>query len=102
MRTIYLLFLCVSLMVSCQNLDSADPSPRNTFIKFFEGPYSITASAIEKIPGGYVILGNMLVTDKINDTTYTETVVIKTDSKGNKIGDIYNFREGQENQLSLS
>lgn len=94
MRTFFLFILSVSLLLSCKNLDSADPSPRNTFIKFYEGPYSITASSIEKIPDGYVILGNMLVVDKANDTTYTETVIIKTDDRGNKIGDINRFSGG--------
>ncbi len=94
MRALYLFIFCVSLLFSCKNLDNADPSPRSTFIKFYEGPYSITASSIEKIPDGFVILGNMLVTDKANDSTYTETVIIKTDIKGNKVGEIHRFSGG--------
>ena len=81
------------LVVTCNNLDNADPSPRNTFIKFYEGPYSITASSVEIVPDGFVILGNMLVEDNVNDTTYIETVVIKTDKNGNQIGD-FNRSQG--------
>lgn len=87
MRKFYFLIFFVSCF-ACNNLDKGDPSPLMSFIKFYEGPYSITASSIELIPDGYVILGNMLVDDKKNDTLYTQTVIIKTDLNGNRVGDI--------------
>jgi hypothetical protein len=47
----------------------------------------MTASSLVKISDGYVILGNTIVDDKANDTTYVQSVIIKTDEKGNRIGD---------------
>jgi len=82
------------VVMSCQNLDNAEVSPRSTFTKFHEGPYSITASSLEITPDGFIILGNMQVVDKVRDTTYTETIIIKTDERGNRIGDINRSQGG--------
>ena len=71
------------ISVTCKNLDSADPSPRSTFIKFYENSYSMTAAAIEKIPGGFVILANMVSTNP--DSTLTQTLLIETDERGSRI-----------------
>jgi hypothetical protein len=89
MRNSIIYILAASaLVLTCKNFDSADPSPRNTFLKFHEGPYSITATAMEAIPDGYIIVGNMIVDDAVNDTIYVETVIIKTDDRGNRTQEI--------------
>jgi hypothetical protein len=68
------------LVLSCQNIETADPSPRTTFIKFYEGNYGITASGFEILPDGFVIVGTMIAGD-------TSTIVIKTDKSGNRTQD---------------
>lgn len=77
------------ICVTCQNLDSADPSPRSTFVKFFEGPYSMTAAALEKVPGGFVIMANM--TSLTPDSVLIQTVLIETDQHGVRAGDYHKF-----------
>lgn len=84
MKRILLFILLSFFTITCSNLDGSEPNPRNTFLKFYQGPYSITATGLELTPDGYVIVGNMNVQDNINDTTYTSTVVFKTDTKGSK------------------
>ncbi|GIL21815.1 MAG: hypothetical protein BroJett042_03280 [Bacteroidota bacterium] len=80
-----LLFITFSFFtITCSNLDGSEPSPRNTFLKFYQGPYSITATGLELTPDGYVVVGNMFVEDNIRDTTYTSAVVFKTNTTGNK------------------
>lgn len=78
MRKFILIIFASSLLLTCKNLENADPAPRNTFIKFYEGSYSIRAAALEILPDGFVMLGNMIT----DDSTYT--VIIKTDNKGNR------------------
>lgn len=80
-----LLFTTFSFFtITCSNLDGSEPSPRNTFLKFYQGPYSITATGLELTPDGYVVVGNMFVEDNIRDTTYTSAVVFKTNTTGNR------------------
>jgi hypothetical protein len=80
-----LLFISLScLTITCDNLDGTETSPRKTFLKFYQGPYSITASSMELTPDGYVVIGNMFVEDNVRDTTYTSAVVFKTDNRGSK------------------
>ncbi|MCE7862447.1 MAG: hypothetical protein DYG99_02785 [Bacteroidetes bacterium CHB5] len=80
-----LLFTILSLFtITCNNLDGSEPNPRNTFLKFYQGPYSITATGLELTSDGYVVVGNMHVEDNITDQNYTSTVVFKTDTKGNR------------------
>lgn len=83
-KSVLYIIIASFLAITCNNLDVTDLAPRNTFLKFYEGPYSITASSLEIIPDGYVMVGNMLVEDAINDTTYYETVIIRTDKNGNR------------------
>jgi hypothetical protein len=78
------------ISVTCKNLDSAEPSPRSTFIKFYEGPYSMTAAAIEKVPGGFIILANMISSNA--DSTLTETLLIETDDRGLRIGEYHKYK----------
>lgn len=76
----YILIFISCIVLSCQSLENADPAPRTTFIKFYEGAYSFTASGFEMIPDGFVMVGTM-VSDKIY------TVIIKTDKSGNRTND---------------
>lgn len=80
-----LLFIALSFFtITCNNLDGSEPSPRNTFLKFYQGPYSITATGMELTPDGYVVVGNMFVNDNVRDTIYVSAVVFKTDVRGSK------------------
>jgi hypothetical protein len=79
MKNIVSIIACF-LVLSCQNIETADPAPRNTFIKFYEGNYGITASSFEIVPDGFVIVGTMIAGD-------TSTIVIKTDKSGNRTQD---------------
>ena len=66
MRIASAIFIVLSFaLVTCKNIDNADPSPRTSFLKFFEGAYNTTATSMEIIPEGYVILGNTLIEDKV-------------------------------------
>ncbi len=84
----YILIFISGLVFSCQNLENADPAPRNTFIKFYEGPYSMEAVAVEKIPNGFAILGNMSFLS--GKELKSQAVIIETDERGNRIG-IFHF-----------
>jgi hypothetical protein len=89
MRKFYLFILFISVILSCNNIDSTEPSPLNAFIRFYEGPYSLTARSIEKIPDGFVILATM-VSGSVSDPVI-QTVLIETDEKGIRRGDFRYF-----------
>lgn len=89
MRKVLLPLFFLSVVIGCSNLEDADPSDRRTFIKFFNGAYNLSATSVESIPGGYVVLGNMQVND-----TLVVTVVIETDDNGNQVGDPHRFPGG--------
>lgn len=89
MRRSFIAILFISaLSFSCKNLLDADPSPRSTFLKFYEGPYSIQVNSIAATPDGFVIGGTMFVINKTENTLVAETVIINTDLKGNRIGEM--------------
>jgi len=89
MKKLYLYLFIVSVVLSCKNIDSTEPSPLNSFIRFYEGPYSLTARSIEQVPGGFVILATM-VSGSISSPVI-QTVMIETDEKGKRIGDFKIF-----------
>jgi hypothetical protein len=90
MRNTFLLLVIAScLMVTCKNLETADPAPRSTFTKFYEGPYSMQTMALDKIPDGFVLLANTIT--KTNDGSIVQTVLIETDENGNQIGDFHSY-----------
>ncbi|MFZ2904983.1 MAG: hypothetical protein WAZ98_02150 [Cyclobacteriaceae bacterium] len=86
------LIIATWTLTNCNNIGDADPSMRETFIKFYEGSYSMSASSVEITQNGFVILGNMLV--KRLDTTFSQTIMIETDNNGNRIGEIHDFPGG--------
>lgn len=90
--SIFLICVASIAWVTCNNITDADPSPRKTFIKFYEGVYPIIASSLAEIPTGYVILGNALVST--SDTVYYESVMIETDKDGNQVGDFHPLKGG--------
>ena len=94
MRKVLFTAFILSIVIGCSNLEDAEPSDRKTFIKFFNGAYSLSATAIESIPGGYVILGNM----QVNETSVV-TIVIETDKNGNQIGEPHSFPGGTGNAI---
>ena len=77
------------LLTTCKNMEDAEPSNRKSFIKIFENSYSMTAVAMEVVPDGYVILGNNFVSTA--DTSFTQTIIFKTDKKGNRISEFVAF-----------
>ena len=90
MRNFFLFLVVVScLMVTCKNIETADPSPRSTFTKFYEGPYSMQATALDKIPDGFVLLANTIA--ETSNGSIAQTVLIETDEKGNRIGDFHTY-----------
>ncbi len=89
MRKVLLPFFILIIITGCSNLEDAEPSDRKTFIKFFNGAYTLSATSVESIPGGYVVLGNM----QVNDTTVV-TIVLETDENGNQIGEPHRFPGG--------
>src|SRR5687768_17059814 len=92
MRSLLSFVLIIAALVACNNLEDASPAKRATFVRLFEGPYDLSASSIESIPGGYIILGNENIV--LSDTTYSQTVLIELDENGNRIGDIHAFGGG--------
>lgn len=93
MRNFVLYLLCL-FVIACNNLDDARLSDRNTFIKQFNGPLGIEATACEIVSDGFIVLGNMTVT---RDSVIT--VVIKTDKQGNRIGENRYFQGGSGNAI---
>jgi hypothetical protein len=92
MKQLYYLLIGACLISGCANLDSADPSERKTFVKFYEGASSMTAAAIEPTPDGFVILANVQQT--INANTEYFTVVFEVDQDGNKTSDFISLPGG--------
>lgn len=88
-NSFFLLIVFSCLLITCKNLDNADPSPRSTFTKFYEGPYSMETSALDKIPDGLVLLANT-VTQTANGLI-PQTVLIETDESGNQIGSFHTY-----------
>lgn len=88
MRLFPLLLICIVsfTLCTCNNLEDASLSSRKTFLKIYEGPYSIIATDIEIVPDGFVVLGNMQVTE---DSVVT--IIFKTDNEGNRISDYFSF-----------
>lgn len=90
-RKVYIL-LWIALGTSCNNLENASPSDRRTFFRFYEGPYSMSAAAIELIPTGYAVLGNMAV--NVTDTSFTQAVLLNIRHDGTLSGNIYYYPGG--------
>lgn len=88
MRLFPLLLICTASLIlcTCNNLEEASLSSRKTFLKIYEGPYSIVATDLEIVSDGFAVLGNMQVSD---DSVVA--VVFKTDNEGNRISDYYPF-----------
>jgi hypothetical protein len=92
MRYFVLLAVITALYTSCNNLDDASPSSRNTFIKSLEGPYDLVAASLEETPDGFVILANEKVVQ--TDTTFDQTVLIEITDDGLLVGDFHAFPGG--------
>jgi hypothetical protein len=94
------LFSTISIFVisftlwTCNNIEDAPPSSRDTFLKIYDGTYSTVATDLEIGPDGYVILGNMSVT-----ADSVVTVIFKTDRQGNRISDFKYFLGGTGRSL---
>jgi len=96
MRLLSTISICVISVTlwTCHNIEDAPTSSRNTFLKLYEGPYSITATDLEIVSEGFVVLGNMEVT-----ADSVVTVVFKTDKQGNRISDYAFFSGGTGKSL---
>jgi hypothetical protein len=93
-NTFFYITILLLLTGSCKNIDANEPTPRNSFLKFFEGPFSITAAGFERTPDGFIILGNTTVEDVLNDTTYSQMVILRTDKNGKRIGEMKSLSGG--------
>jgi len=83
MKILYFLTFLLLTLSACTNLDDAPLEKRNTFLHFYEGAHSYTASAAEVTDDGYIIVGNIGLTD--GNTIDSKIVVIKTDFYGQRI-----------------
>ncbi|HEY3404751.1 MAG TPA: hypothetical protein VGK59_15280 [Ohtaekwangia sp.] len=83
MKSIYAILFLTTLVWACNNIEDAEPAAKNTFIKFYHGPYSYTSVEVERIPDGYAVLGNMTISDDSVVAT-----LIRTDENGNPAGEI--------------
>ncbi len=92
MRTLLFFTILLTAFAACNNLDDASLAKRNTFVTQFDEAYSMEATDIEIIPGGYMILGNRTV--ELEDTTYTQTVLLEVDKNGNRVGDFHFYNGG--------
>jgi hypothetical protein len=88
MRLFSLLIICIVsfILCTCNNLEDASISSRNTFLKIYEGPYSIVATDLEIVSDGFVVLGNSQVSEDS-----VATIIFKTDKQGNRISPYYGF-----------
>ncbi|MEO1050103.1 MAG: hypothetical protein AAFX87_05745 [Bacteroidota bacterium] len=76
--SLVLVIFWLSVLVSCQTLDSVEPSERSTFIKFFNDSGSDVGAAIEPTPdGGFISLGTS------ESGQLSRAVLVKTDRLGN-------------------
>src|SRR5258706_4434459 len=68
MKKIYLILVILSVLGSCKKLDDAAPTPRNTFIRFYEKPANYFGRAAEATGNGYILGGETI--DGFNTTGY--------------------------------
>jgi hypothetical protein len=94
MKTNYTSALLLILFWSCNNVQDAGPSKRNTFIRTFEGPSSFTASAIEPTDDGYLILGTSEIT-RDGEQSEIGTILIRTNKEGVQVGQTSYIGSGQ-------
>lgn len=81
MKFTYNALIGLFFFASCQNLEDAEPTDRNTFIKFYSSSINLeTAVAKPDTDGGYIIAANLLV--GVEDRTI---LILKTDARGQKI-----------------
>ncbi len=88
----HLLWLIAFAALACTNLDNGRPANRATFVRYYEGPYNLTATALEVIPSGYVILGNIFVS--LPDTSFVQAALLDIDLAGTLNGDIHYYPGG--------
>jgi hypothetical protein len=81
MKMRYLPALFILLHWSCQDLESAKETKRETFMHFYEGAYSLSASNAEVTDDGYIISGTVHVT---GNKRASRMIIIKTDFLGRK------------------
>jgi hypothetical protein len=79
----------VLIAVSCTTLEDANPAELSSFIKLYEGPLSIEATSMEITESGFVLLGNMSITD---DSVVL--ALVRTDFQGNQLVPINYYSGG--------
>jgi hypothetical protein len=83
MKKFYLPALFAFLGAGCNNLEDAELTKRETFVRFYEGANSfVAAEAHQTADGGYIVAGTIRVD---GDKPQSKIVVIKTDALGQKI-----------------
>jgi hypothetical protein len=82
MKKFYLPALFTLLFAGCNNLEDAELTKRNSFIRFYEGANSLVgAEAKQTADGGYIIAGTIRV---VGDNPDSKIIVIKTDPFGQR------------------
>lgn len=79
MRKLYFPALVALTLSGCTNLEDAELTERNTFIRFYEGANSMVAADAVEADGGYVIAGTIRIEGDVPDSKIR---VIKTDRYG--------------------
>jgi hypothetical protein len=82
MKSRLYLFLVLPMLWACNNIEDAGPSGKDSFVKFFHGPYNYTGVEVEVLPDGYAILGNMTISEDS-----MAAVIIRTDKNGVQLGE---------------
>lgn len=84
-----LLFLLLTLLFACNNLEDANIPERQTFIRFFGSVRSYTAITAEQdVDGGFILVGNaspLETPEATEEQLLPGIVIVKTDDQGTKL-----------------
>lgn len=85
MRRHMLIALCsMGLFGGCSNLEDAELTKRNSFIRFYEGANSFVAAEGHQIEGGFILAGTIRAE---GENPLSKIIVIKTDALGQKVSE---------------
>lgn len=82
MKSCYILLALLLGLAGCKNLEDAELSQRSTFIRFYEGANSFSATTAEMTTDGYIIAGTISIS---GDKPTSKMLVMKTDALGRKV-----------------
>ncbi len=88
----YLFWMIALIGWGCANLENTAPATRTAFVRYYEGPYNLSAAAVEITPSGYVILGNITVS--LADTSFVQAVLLDIGPAGSLNSEFHYFPGG--------